>query len=323
MKKTSIIAIIGICLLASCNGRKNGPTGNAAYTDGFTNQDKELIPMPKVPGMLSDEREKQLFILENYWKGLDWNDTTLIGSDALTGAFQKWMQGILWLPQTDAATVIGNIISNGHGHHTMQTELYGMVADVLNDPNSDMRNDELFLPVLKAYSTDSLIPGANRIRPTFLMEKLSMNRLGTIATDLTITRLDNGVATLGKLSGTPYIILYFFNPDCHDCERVSQILKTSPELRKLMDMNVVRIVAVYPDEDLESWNAHKNDVCPNGWTIGRLATETEREKYYLQAIPTLYLLDRDRRIILKDAPVETIIGTLTSQNRDDFQSELH
>ncbi len=278
-------------------------------------QDKELVPLPKAPGMLSDS-QKNLFILEHYWEGLDWQDTTLIGSDALTNAFRKWMQGILWLPQADAATVTGSIISNGHGHPEMQTELYRMTSDVLNDPNSEVRNDELFLPVLEAYSTDSIIPETDRMRPAFLLGQLKMNRLGTIATDLTITLSKGGQTTLGRLAVTPFTILYFFNPDCPGCEEISEVLKTDSGLQILEDRNMVRIVAVYPDEDLESWNAHNADVYPYGWIPGRLATEAERDKYYLQAIPTLYLLDKDRRIILKDASVETVIRKLASLTGD-------
>ncbi len=313
--KLQTIAIISLCLLTSCSGRKGNTSGIAASTESTQSQDKELIPIPKAPGMLADD-QKKLFILGHYWEGLDWKDTTLIGSDALDKAFEKWMQSILWIPQADAATVTGSIVSCGHGYPDMQTALYRMIAEVLNDPNSEVRNDELFLPVLEAYTTDTIIPEADRMRPAFLLKQLGMNRLGTIASDFTISLLKGGTATLDKLSVTPFTILYFFNPDCPGCEDISEVLKTDPELQKLEDRDFVRIVAVYPDPDPEPWDAHKNDVYPYGWIPGRLANEAERDKYYLQAIPTLYLLDKDRRIILKDASVETVIGMLTSRAGD-------
>ena len=42
---------------------------------------------------------------------------------------------------------------------------------------------------------------------------------------------------------------------------------------------------------------------------------TERQLYDLKAMPTLYLLDKDKRVILKDAPVEQIEQWLTEKRK--------
>jgi len=260
--------------------------------------------------MLGAGLERTGYILERYWKGLDWNDTTVIGSDALAQAFGVWAQILMSLPEPEAARYSRHIISAGHGHPQMQTQLYDLAQELLNDPNSPYRNEELFLPVLEAFATDSGIPATDRLRPQYLLEQLSKNRKSTLAADLTITKADGSTVQLYKWisasNSDQLVLLYFFNPDCHDCERVGAILTGDPSITVPVAQGKLRIAAIYPDKDLESWNAHKSDAYPATWLVGRLATDVQRDRYYLPAIPNLYLLDSKGVILLKDAPIETI-----------------
>ena len=67
----------------------------------------------------------------------------------------------------------------------------------------------------------------------------------------------------------------------------------------------------YPDEDLAAWRDHASQASPL-WLCGFdfegvLKSDT---MYYLRAIPSLYLLDAERRVLLKDAPAERVIFEL-------------
>lgn len=53
--------------------------------------------------------------------------------------------------------------------------------------------------------------------------------------------------------------------------------------------------------------------------LRRGAKITERQLYDLKAMPTLYLLDKDKRVILKDAPVEQIEQWLTEKRKSQTE----
>lgn len=311
---------IALCLAAGvfawgCGNRNTGPTAGSSNESSDSVESAggaaPLVAIPTPPAMLSGNVERTGYILERYWKGLDWNDTTVIGSNALAQAFGVWSQILMSLPEPEAALYSRHLITAGHGHPKMQAHLYDLAGELLNDPNSPYRNEELFLPILQAYATDSGIPVTDRLRPQYILEQLSKNRKGTRATDLTITKADGITVQLYKwisaFNSDHLILLYFFNPDCHDCERVGAILTGDPSITVPVAQGKLRIAAIYPDKDLESWNAHKSDAYPASWLVGRLATDAQRDKYYLPAIPNLYLLDGDGTILLKDAPIEEII----------------
>jgi len=65
------------------------------------------------------------------------------------------------------------------------------------------------------------------------------------------------------------------------------------------------VLAVYPDADLSAW---LKAPFPPGWISGYDAGKviTGNQLYDLKAMPTLYLLDKEKRVILKDAPIAAI-----------------
>jgi hypothetical protein len=68
---------------------------------------------------------------------------------------------------------------------------------------------------------------------------------------------------------------------------------------------------VYIDEDISAWKAYE-PVYPRTWVTGYEFAGIIREEqiYDVRAIPSLYLLDREYRIVMKDAPTERVLAFL-------------
>lgn len=65
------------------------------------------------------------------------------------------------------------------------------------------------------------------------------------------------------------------------------------------------ILALYPDESLTSWNKNKG-IYPYNWIVARYARDIDRERYNIPAIPSTYLLDKNKKVIYKDAIIEAV-----------------
>ena len=65
----------------------------------------------------------------------------------------------------------------------------------------------------------------------------------------------------------------------------------------------LRVLAVCVDTARESWLQHLA-VVPENWTAGFDADGVIDgcERYVLRAMPSLYLLDSDKKVLLKDVP---------------------
>ena len=73
------------------------------------------------------------------------------------------------------------------------------------------------------------------------------------------------------------------------------------------------VVNIYIDEDIEAWRDYMS-VYPEEWYNGfdpdmKIRTDN---LYNVRAIPSLYLLDDEKRVIMKDAPEDKVMSRLLS-----------
>ena len=85
------------------------------------------------------------------------------------------------------------------------------------------------------------------------------------------------------------------------CRAVREDIVASQLLTELMMDGKLSILVLYPDEDLVSWLAHQSDY-PAAWinAYDKGMEITRNRLYDLKAIPSLYLLDSQKQVLVKD-----------------------
>ena len=148
-------------------------------------------------------------------------------------------------------------------------------------------------------SMDNLDP-VSKVRSGHQLELAMKNRPGNLAFDFEIRTSTHKKLHMYSVQ-SDYTILFFNDPDSPDCTKVREILKTSPVIEKKMKQkgaSGITIIAVYTDTDLDSW---RKSEYPDNWINGYSKTIAERQLYDLRAMPSLYLLNDKKQVILKDA----------------------
>lgn len=107
-------------------------------------------------------------------------------------------------------------------------------------------------------------------------------------------------------------IIIFYNPDCHACQEITRQMESSFLINEFSKSNKLKILAVYPDEDLDAWKEHVS-VMPKDWinSYDKSVSLKNDEIYDLKAIPTLYLLNKEKKVLLKDATFQQIENYLS------------
>lgn len=270
-------------------------------------QKKTIFTQPDIPPLITNPQERIAYVVTHYWDHFNFADTTLAGNAEMTE--QAFVNYLSLLPNTtmdvvekSVSEMIGKAITTGNATFDHFAALY---EKYLYDPNSPFRQEDYYIVVLRCIIANDKVDEQQKIRPRYQLGMALKNRPGTIAADFTIT-LHNGRTIKLSAITAEYTLLFFNNPDCHDCARVKQVLG------KLSDTRI-KVVAVYPDEDPALWRQTKY---PPDWINGYDAGQviSNGQLYDLKAIPTLYLLDRQKRVILKDAVAEQIPGWLQRQS---------
>ena len=109
-------------------------------------------------------------------------------------------------------------------------------------------------------------------------------------------------------------LLFFSNPGCEACMNIINVLKEEPKISQMISGGQLAVVNIYIDEDISEWRSYM-PVYPDEWYNGfdpDLAIRTEK-LYDVRAIPSLYLLDAEKRVIMKDAPENRLFNFLAQQ----------
>ncbi len=237
-----------------------------------------------VPTLYAEESEP-IAIETKMLEGFDLSDKNIIESAEFEQAFVNYLY---ILERSDLATAKVSLeatMAEVAEHPNTMLHIADLGEKYLYNPLSEMRNDELFIPILQAITVSAEIDDIDKLRPTMLLERVKLNRIGTVAADFDFVQ--RGETTAMHSVKAPHTILYFENPDCSDCTRVSQIIESDHTIGSMLDDGSLALAKTNPDIE-----------------------QSVNSRYDIKALPTLYLLDEDKRVVLKDATIEKIIEYL-------------
>ena len=85
----------------------------------------------------------------------------------------------------------------------------------------------------------------------------------------------------------------------------------------LLNSGRLKLLAVTPEADYEEWMNH---AYPSNWLVGYDKEEViyEQRLYDIQRLPCLYLLDKNKRVLLKEADYDRLCKYL-SENYSLFE----
>ena len=289
--------MMALSTLVSCGGKGGKKAANKAPALEFK--------MPQIPSIITDFQERAEYLAKHYWDNVNFSDTAWVATNAVTEqAFVNYIdnlsQMLFYNYQEMATKSMNDLMNRARVNERVYLSFYEIAAKYLYHPNSQMRNEILYLVVLENLISWDALDELYKITPRMELELSLKNRIGEPANNIKITLSSGATTNLYDIKAN-YTLLYFNHPECSACAQVTAELNRSDLIRNLLRSGELKIVAVYTEEELEAWRKHIGDL-PGEWIKGYDAGQiTRKEKLYdLRAIPALYLLDKDKRVILKD-----------------------
>lgn len=307
-----IVSLLLTLLVVGCGGRQKTTNEQITYEPGTRTMKRSVESVFSIR-----TQEEYNAMIDNFWDDFDFEAGERIIEYDTIDIVNAMSEYVSYIPPRDADSLLRALI-----HRASQSkpvlEFFGMVAEVvLHDPNSPLRNDEYYIPVLESILSSPLLDEYERIAPEYDLEIARKNRIGTTANDFVYTLADGSQYRMHDIEAS-YTILMFSNPGCPMCREIMEEITSSPLLNELTERGDLRTLSLYPDEDLEAWHEHFEDM-PTSWirAYDKGQNITVERLYNLSAIPALYLLDSQKRVIIKDGTsvpqIENIIAYLESR----------
>ena len=289
MRRTGIVIAVGLVLTLSCANRG----ARSAKQVSTTKVDSVNFTMVQPPAILEDNAQRLDFAITHFWDKL----SPECYRQQVEGQFANW----IWISeQVGRKKACESLIK---AYEKSPEVILELAEKYLYDPQSPYRDEDIY-GALAAYVGGDLQK---------IARLCALNAVGTKAADFIIEDARGRHFSLYNVKAK-FTLLFFSNPYCNACKEIIDALKSSEQVTNALETGELAVVNMYVDEDLEQWRSYLK-AYPKSWKSGFDPTFTlqDSEKYNIRAIPSLYLLDENKVVLLKDAPLEKVMSRLEKE----------
>lgn len=308
----SPLLLLFIFVLTSCGGK----TADKSVVNTSTeSKSTEVMSFdsPNIPIVFTTPEDRGGFLAKHYWDNLNIADTILTYNKAMIE--QKWVDYIDLLThfaQDDFAVLLKEFFIKLQANNKLYAEFSELTHKYLYLKDSPFQNDMYLVPIYEAMLEQKDLDMVVAEDIKFKLNVASKNNPGSVAQDFSYTKIEGGIGQLSKHKKENTLV-FIFNPECQFCLRDAKILSESAIVNELVKAKKIDVIAVCVEEGVESWKEHIAD-WPKTWIHGYDTNQdiTNKHLYDLRAFPSFYLLDKDKKVILKDRPLGEVINMLSN-----------
>lgn len=270
------------------------------------------FPYPAIPDTLRSVEQRAGYLSEHYWDNYNFADTLLLKSKEVTEqGFVNFIdilnrfnldnasKGVAHkdiarkdiarkdITQKDitqkgiAQKGIACFTRKAFSNAAAKERFENLIEHYFEDQLSPVRNDRVYLIFLEEMKNSPCFDETEKERIAFKIKTTNKNLPGDIAINFKF-KDENGKEHQLSDYKDQKVILYFYDPDCENCHEVSAWLKqqTIPA-----DIKVLKMIA---DNHISYM-------------------------YSLKNMPTIFLLDKENKVILKDCTAQELIENISTK----------
>ena len=287
------------------------------------------LPFPDIqlPSMIDGQQEALEYMAINYWNGMtdpsrNYPSDSMLVSGVRRGdveqKFADWTSIMDYAGQGVWSKAVANLYERA-----LACEMKDTSSQVLEtfvelfqkyyyNVNSPLRNEDVYYHFVSRYASFDGLSDVERGKYEREARLCALNRIGTKAADFRFADKRGRMTNLYDIKAE-MTLLFFSNPGCNACMEIIEVLRDEPMISSQVASGRLAVVNVYIDEDIQSWRDYM-PIYPEEWYNGFDPDLILRDNgiYAIRAIPSLYLLDSEKRVIMKDAPEERLFRYLSS-----------
>lgn len=276
---------------------------------------ENIFHLPQIPDEITSSEERGKFLVMHYWDRFDFSNERLISRPEITEqAFVDYIHILQnYVSWEDAKKSLHYTLNKMKENDAMHAYFASLFEKYLYEPNSPFRNEEFYLVVLKQLTKSSSLSKAEKSKYKFQLSMVNKNRVGKKAANFNYTLASGETLSLYSIK-SDYLLLIFFDPECSTCDAVIRQIKESESINNAMKMNsptrtMLTVLTVYPGENINEWFDYLPQL-PTEWVnaYDQGMVITKKNLYDINAYPILYLLDKNKKVILKDSSLEAVEG---------------
>lgn len=264
---------------------------------------------------LTDDQRRQEYAAfkTSYFKDLDFQSEGLLRTPIFDSKVNEFLDRVTVQNPDSIIASVDYLMKRAEGNDEMYR--YLLVTTFQKYQNHHiMGMDKVFVHLADQYYLNGKADWADDELIAELKKEMVFrrdNQIGNVAPQIYMQDTLGRAKTLYDIS-SDYLILYFYSPTCGHCK------KKTPVLRDIYhEMNgKAEVLAVCVDTEEDKWKNFIKTFELDWLNYADMKYQSNfRIQYDTRTTPTIYILDKDKRIIAKKLDVEQIQGFIEEQIR--------
>lgn len=240
---------------------------------------QSAFPYPSIPDTLREIKQRAEYLTQHYWDNFNFADTLqLQDKEMAEQGFVNFIDLLARFDEHIATEGVSAFSAKAYSTPQAKDKFESLIEHYFENSQSPLRNDCVYILFLQQMAQSPYFDETEKERIDFKLKMASKNLPGSIAMDFSFKGTDGKQHHLCEYKDNK-VILYLYDPECENCHKVSAWFKkqTIPA-----DIKMLSIVA----------DTHISTL------------------YGVKAMPTIYLLDKGNKVILKDCMPEQLMEVI-------------
>lgn len=284
------------------------------------------------PVTREDSINNYQYYKKHYWDGIDFTDNRVIRTPFFLPKLEKFFREILPPAPDSIIKESDYLLLRARTSPEMYKFLLNWLTDEYINPKY-MGQDAVFVHLFEKYHSKGISSWLNEKQMTAISNRAYMlmsNLIGEQSADLVMVDTAGVPHSLYDVQSS-YTIVIFWDPTCSHCQH--EVPRLDSFYRTKWKAEDVKIYAVLSEtKEQEKWKEFINKNNLQSWVN---VYQTEKQKkaneeaqkpsykqlYDITQTPTLYLLDKDKRIIAKKLTIDQMDDLLQMKVNNKMTNE--
>ena len=275
------------------------------------------LPLPALSDTLRQPVDRANYLIAHFWDALDLSDTARVYRlDFIEQNFSNFISVFPIADGKGRENAVGRLLKKAESDSKFYRLLMDTAEKYLFEPNSPMMSEEFYIVFLEQTVNSPLLTEYAKVRLRQQLIVARKNRPGMKAADFSYINRDGKRKSLHKTPTEGDMLLIFYDPDCEHCKEVMASLLENQLLSNAVGSGELSVLAVYSGDERELWEKTAVQL-PAEWTVGyESGLMQEQGLFVLRAMPTLYLLSKDKHVVVKDIMPKQLFQMLYERSRN-------
>lgn len=275
-------------------------------------RDPELPDPPTRPDGQRDTEAMYQIYKEKFFDNIDFSDERLLHTPVYHNRLRIYFNNVLIQHPDSIIREADRVLDKSRANREMFKYTVWFITN--NAESSQMMGmDKLYVHMLENYYLSGEVDWIEEDRLERLKQRLEEMKpllMGEVAPNISIYDPDGEPVVLHDIEAE-YLVLYFWDSECVFCREATPKLKEA--YNQLRDRGV-QVFAVNTEKDTGKWLQAIADY-PQDWIHGHdIHNKSEfRDKYAIYAIPMIFILDSEKRILAKGIGAEYVAQFLRQE----------